>query len=129
LRAANTTLTQLFGVGPIVAATVLGHVGDISRFATRDHFAAYNGTAPIEVSSGNRKIFRLSLRGNRQLNHVIHMAAVVQIRSHHSPGGRTTNASSPKASPARKHSARSSDASASRSSTSSASTLTEHQHR
>jgi transposase len=40
-------VTELFGVGPIVAATVLGEVRDVSRFADRDHFAAYNGTAPI----------------------------------------------------------------------------------
>ena len=43
-------------------------------------------TAPIEVSSGNRKIYRLSRRGNRRLNHVIHMAAVSQIRRRHSDG-------------------------------------------
>jgi hypothetical protein len=59
---------------------VLGYVRDIHRFADRDHFASYNGTAPIEVSSGNRKIYRLSRRGNRQLNHAIHMVAVSQIR-------------------------------------------------
>ena len=59
---------------------MLGYVRDIHRFPTRDHFASYNGTAPIEVSSGNRKIYRLSRRGNRQLNHAIHMAAVTQIR-------------------------------------------------
>ena len=41
----------------------------------RDAFAAYNGTAPIEVSSGNRVIHRLSQRGNRRLNHAIHMTA------------------------------------------------------
>ena len=61
---------------------------DIGRFPSRDHFAAYNGTAPIEVSSGERrrKVFRLSRRGNRRLNHAIHMAAVTQIRHRHSPG-------------------------------------------
>ena len=52
VKASKTTLTELFGVGPIVAATVIGDVGDVSRFPSRDHFAAYNGTAPIEVSSG-----------------------------------------------------------------------------
>ena len=66
-----TSITEIYGVGPIVAATVLGYVRDIHRFPTRDHFAAYNGTAPIEASSGNRKIYRLSRRGNRQLNYVI----------------------------------------------------------
>jgi transposase len=86
IRASGTTLTGIFGVGPVVAATVIGDVRDVSRFPGRDHFAAYNGTAPIEVSSGNRKIYRLSRRGNRRLNHVIHMAAVTQIRYRHSDG-------------------------------------------
>jgi hypothetical protein len=57
-----------------------------SRFPSRDHFAACNGTAPIEVSSGGRQIYRLSRRGNRRLNHAIHMAAVTQIRQRHSAG-------------------------------------------
>ena len=86
VRASGTTVTEVFGVGPAIAATVIGDVRDISRFPSRDRFAAYNGTAPVEVSSGNRVIYRLSLRGNRRLNHAIHMAAVTQIRYQHSPG-------------------------------------------
>jgi len=86
VRASGTSLTEIFGVGPVVAATVIGDAGDVARFASRDHFAAYNGTAPIEVSSGNRKIYRLSLRGNRRVNHAIHMAAITQIRYSHSGG-------------------------------------------
>jgi transposase len=86
VRASGTTTTGIFGVGPVIAATVIGCVADVSRFASRDHFAAYNGTAPIEVSSGNRKIYRLSRRGNRRLNHAIHMAAITQIRYRHSDG-------------------------------------------
>src|SRR5262249_23091474 len=62
----------------------IGDVRHVSRFADRDHFAAYNGTAPIEVSSSPRKIYRLSRRGNRRLNHVIHMAAVTQGSQRHS---------------------------------------------
>jgi transposase len=88
VTASRTTITDIHGVGPIIAAAVLGYAGDISRFPTRDHFAAYNGTAPIEASSGNRNIHRLSRRGNRRLNYAIHMAAVVQIRNH-STAGRT----------------------------------------
>ena len=65
---------------------MIGDVRDISRFPGRDCFAAYNGTAPAEVSSGNRKVYRLSLRGNRRLNHAIHMAAVTQIRYRHTKG-------------------------------------------
>jgi len=49
--ASGTSLTNFFGVGPFVTATVIGDVADVSRFASRDHFAAYNGTAPVEVSS------------------------------------------------------------------------------
>ena len=86
VKAAGTTLTEIFGVGPVVTATVIGDVTSVSRFPGRDHFAAYNGTAPIEVSSGNRKIYRLSRRGNRRINHAIHMAAVTQIRHRHSDG-------------------------------------------
>src|SRR5712691_329754 len=86
VRASGTSLTEVFGVGPVIAATVIGDVRDVSRFGSRDRFAAYNGTAPIEVSSGNRIIYRLSLRGNRRLNHAIHMAAITQVRYKHSPG-------------------------------------------
>jgi transposase len=86
VAASGTTATDVFGVGPVVAATVLGITGDIGRLANRDRFAAFNATAPVEVSSGPRKFYRLSRRGNRQLNHAIHIAAVTQIRHRHSPG-------------------------------------------
>jgi transposase len=86
VRGAGTSLTSIFGVGPVIAAAVIGDVRDVSRFPGRDHFASCNGTAPIEVSSGQRKICRLSRRGNRRLNHAIHMAAVTQIRYRHSKG-------------------------------------------
>ena len=86
VRASGTTVTEIFGVGPVIAATIIGYVADVSRFPSRDRFAACNGTAPIEVSSGDRKIYRLSRRGNRRLNHAIHMAAVTQIRHRHSQG-------------------------------------------
>src|SRR4051794_22293836 len=69
VAASGTTTIDIFGVGPFVAATAVGITGDIARFPTRDRFAAFNGTAPIEVSSGGRKVWRLSRRGNRTLNH------------------------------------------------------------
>ncbi len=80
VAASKTSVTDIYGVGPIIAATVLGYVGDVRRFPTRDRFAAYNGTAPIDVSSGSNNVQRLSRRGNRQLNHALHMAALSQIR-------------------------------------------------
>ncbi len=87
VAASGTALTELHGVGPVVAAIVLGHVHDIARFRTRAQFTSYNGTAPIEASSGNRTIHRLSRRGNRHLNHAIHMAAVSQISHYGTAGG------------------------------------------
>jgi transposase len=86
VRASQTTLTEIFGVGPVIAGTVIGDAGNIARFASRDHFAAYNGTAPVEVSSGGRITCRLSLRGSRRASHAIHMAAITQIRNRHSDG-------------------------------------------
>ena len=86
VKVSGTTLTQVFGVGPVIAGTIIGDIADVSRFPGRDHFASYNGTAPVEVSSGNRKIHRLSLRGNRRINHAIHMAAITQLRHKHSEG-------------------------------------------
>jgi len=70
----------------VIASTIIGDVTDVPRFPSRGHFAAYNGTAPVEVSSGDRKVHRLPLRGNRRLNHAIHMAAITQIRHRHSDG-------------------------------------------
>ncbi|MGH3156961.1 MAG: IS110 family transposase [Streptosporangiaceae bacterium] len=86
VRASGTSLAGLPGVGPVIAATVIGEVRDVSRFKNRDRFAAYNGTAPIEVASGQRKVNRLSRRGNRRVSHAVHMAAVTQIRQKHSEG-------------------------------------------
>jgi transposase len=81
IEASGTTLTQIFGVGPILAATILGTVGDVTRFPTKGHFASYCGTAPLEASSGEVVRHRLSLAGNRHLNYALHMVAVCQARS------------------------------------------------
>jgi transposase len=86
VKASGTSLTEVFGAGPAAAATVIGDVVIVARSGTRDRFATCNGTAPVEVSSGEKKIYRLSLRGNRRLNHAIHMAAITQIRHKHSDG-------------------------------------------
>ena len=104
VAASGTTLTEIFGVGPIVAAMLIGFSGDPARFATASRYAAYTGTAPIEFSSGGRTTHRLSRRGNRRLNHALHSAAITQIRHRHSPAAATTNASSPKATPHEKRS-------------------------
>jgi transposase len=76
----NTSLVQLFGVGPVLAATFLGEVGDVRRFPTKHHFAAHTGTAPLEASSGQVIRHRLSRAGDRKLNHALYMMAMVQVR-------------------------------------------------
>ncbi|CAA9443118.1 MAG: Mobile element protein [uncultured Rubrobacteraceae bacterium] len=86
VEASGTTLTEIFGVGPILAATILGTVGDVTRFPTKARFASYSGTAPVEASSGKVVRHRLSLGGNRKLNYALHMVATSQSRSG-APGG------------------------------------------
>ena len=83
--ASGTTLTGVFGISDVLAAKILGHVGDISRFGSSDQFASYTGTAPIEVSSGEVTRHRLSRSGNRSLNNALHLAARVQTM-HPGPG-------------------------------------------
>ena len=77
--AADTTVTDVYGVGPLVACYLIGYSGDVRRFASAGHYARYNATAPIEASSGPRVRHRLNPNGNRQLNHAIHIAALGQI--------------------------------------------------
>ena len=85
VAAAKTTVDDIYGIGPIGAAIILGRSGDIRRFPTGGHYARHNGTAPIEASSGPKARHRLNPRGDRQLNHAIHTAALTQI-AHDHPG-------------------------------------------
>ena len=60
---------------------ILADVADVARFPDRNHFASWTGTAPLDASSGEQIRHRLSRAGNRRMNHVLHMAAVVQLRN------------------------------------------------
>jgi transposase len=86
VTASGTHLTDLYGIGPVIAGRILAEVENINRFPSRHHFASYNGTAPIDASSGEQIRHRLSRAGNRRLNHALHMMAVTQIRQPNSPG-------------------------------------------
>jgi transposase len=81
VSASGTSMTQIHGVGPVLAAKIIGHSGAIGRFPSRHHYAGYCGTAPIEASSGEQRRHRLSRAGNRQLNRALHLIAVCQIRT------------------------------------------------
>jgi transposase len=80
LAATGSTLTEVHGLGVVLAAKILGHVGDIGRFPSQDHFASYTATAPLDASSGNQQRHRLNPGGNRQLNAALHTIAVCQAR-------------------------------------------------
>jgi transposase len=77
--ASATSLTSMCGIGPITAAVIIGQSASIDRFASKDHYASYNATAPVEASSGPKVRHRLNQRGNRQLNWAIHVAAITQL--------------------------------------------------
>jgi transposase len=77
----GTSLMTLNGIGPSGAARLLIDVGDITRFPTKGHFASWNGTAPLDASSGDHVRHRLSRAGNRQLNRTLHIMATVQLRN------------------------------------------------
>ncbi|WP_203046179.1 transposase [Pimelobacter simplex] len=78
--ARGSRLMDIHGVGPVVAARILADVGDVNRFADRNRFASWTGTAPLDASSGEQNRHRLSRAGNRRANHMIHVAAISQIR-------------------------------------------------
>jgi transposase len=81
VQARGSTLMGLTGIGPSGAARLLADVGDIHRFADRDRFASWNGTAPLDASSGDQKRHRLSRAGNRRINRTLHIMAIVQLRN------------------------------------------------
>jgi transposase len=81
VEASDTSLTEIFGIGSILAAKIIGTVGSVARFPTKAHFASYCGTAPVEASSGEVVRHRLSLAANRRLNNALHMVAICQARS------------------------------------------------
>jgi transposase len=80
VTANGSSLTELNGIGPSGAARLIGDIATIGRFRTAAHFASWNGTAPIEASSGDQRRHRLSRLGNRRINRVLHIMAIVQLR-------------------------------------------------
>lgn len=75
-------LMAIPGVGPLVAAKILGETHDARHFRSAAAFAAHAGTAPVPASSGNTHRHRLARGGNRQLNRALFTVAMVQARWH-----------------------------------------------
>jgi len=80
VNSTGSRLMELTGIGPSGAARLLGDIGDVHRFTSRAHFASWNGTAPIDASSGDQNRHRLSRAGNRRINRALHIMAIVQLR-------------------------------------------------
>jgi transposase len=83
-RVAGHPLLAIPGIGTLIAAKLIGEVGDVRRFRSPDAFAALAGVAPIPASSGQVQRMRLNRGGNRQLNRALYLVALVQLR-HHPP--------------------------------------------
>jgi transposase len=112
VKASGTTTTEVFGVGPVIAATVIGCVADAARFASRDHFAAYNGTAPIEVSSGTARSTGCPGAGTAASTTPSTWPRSPRSATATATAGPTTTASSPRAKLAKRRSGPSSGGSA-----------------
>ena len=82
----GTRLREIDGVGPVMAARLLGRSGPPKRFASAAAYANYTGTAPVQIASADSSQHRLSRYGDRQLNSAIYTIAMVQIRMPASTG-------------------------------------------
>ena len=88
VAASGTTLTEIFGIGDVVAATMIGHTGDVARFANRRQVRR------VQRHRADRVVVREPEAANastvttreRTMNHALHIAAVTQLRHAHSPG-------------------------------------------
>ena len=107
----GTSLTELDGIGPVVATRLLGRTGHAGRFASASAFANYAGAAPVEVASAQKARHRLPRGGDRQLNLALHIVALTQVRRRASAGAPTTTARSVKERPTTRRCAVSSAAS------------------
>ena len=79
-------LLAIRGIAAIAAAALIGHGGNIRNFRNSAAFAMRCGTAPVSCSSGRSQTVRVNRGGNRQLNRVLHTAAIAQIRCTDHPG-------------------------------------------
>ncbi|WP_165978052.1 IS110 family transposase [Actinomadura darangshiensis] len=80
------TLTDICGIGPVLAMQLLVEIGDPQRFRAEGQFARWCGIAPVALSSGEghgpARRHRLDLGGNRAVNSILHTVHVTQVRCH-----------------------------------------------
>lgn len=73
------TIVSASGCGTVIAAEIIGEIGDIDRFHSPGALAKYAGCSPREHSSGKTIRWRKTRSGNRRLNRAIHRMALSQI--------------------------------------------------
>lgn len=74
-------LLDIFGVGPVTAASILSAYSHKGRVRSEAAFAKMAGIAPIPASSGNTVRWRLNRFGDRHLNQAID--TIVRVRIMH----------------------------------------------
>lgn len=77
LRQSGSTITTIPGIGPVLAASILGEIGDIHRFSTAAKLVAYAGLEPSVYSSGKfaPSSGAMVKRGSPYLRYALFMAA------------------------------------------------------
>jgi transposase len=83
------TLSTASGCGTVIAAELVGEIGDINRFHSPGALAKYAGCAPREHSSGKTIRWRKTRSGNRRLNRSFHRMALSQISRSGNEAART----------------------------------------
>lgn len=79
LRAKSARLQQMQGVGPILAATLLGYVPELGAINSAQ-LSALIGVAPFARDSGTQRRPRYIRGGRAVVRHVLYMAAVCAAR-------------------------------------------------
>ena len=77
----GSTLTDIYGLGPVSATEIVLRVGDPTRFETEAAFARWNGTAPVAVSSGegdDPRAVTASTSACRAVNSSLHIVSITQ---------------------------------------------------
>ncbi len=88
LRDIAPDLLMLHGVSSVVASGLVGHAGAMTNYRNAAAFAAKCGAAPVPCSSGRHISVRLNTGGDRQLNRLLHVVAMTQVRAPAHPGRR-----------------------------------------
>jgi len=77
-------LLSIPGIGARTGARILTEIGDVSRFPTAGHLAAYAGLAPVTKQSGTSiRGEHRSRRGNHRLKNALWLSAFCSL--HHPP--------------------------------------------